>query len=154
MLRCLDVPRQRKKPKKPPRSRSVQIGHGQKLDRLGAIAIVALLTETSNYAAARRIGIARSTLQTWLNDPDFAAELVAAKEELVRGTLNTLHVASRTAVKGLMRQVGAKDALVAYRAAVAILENTHQATEQQDVIERLKRVEQGQHHAAGSDAAR
>jgi hypothetical protein len=124
------------------------------MSRLRALAIVALLTETSNYAAARRIGIARSTLQTWLNDPDFAGELAAAKEELVRGTLNALHVATRAAIKGLMRQMKAKSPAVAYQAAVAILDSTYKATEQTDVIERLKRIERGQQHAAGSDAAR
>lgn len=147
--------RRRRKPakaKKRTQTDPDRTGQG-KLPRLRALAIVALLTEPSHYAAAARLGISRSTLQVWLNDPEFAGELEAARREIVQGTVNALQVASRVAVKGLVRQVHHSSESAAYRAAIAILEHAHKATELTDVIERLKRIERGNGNAAGGPQA-
>lgn len=64
-------------------------------------AIAALLTEPSYAAAARKVGIATSTLYRWLDRPKFRAAFDAARDSLVRTAMSRLQAASLIAVDAI-----------------------------------------------------
>ncbi len=58
-------------------------GHGAKFDRKKEEAIVALLSHRTVEEAANAIGIATRTLLRWLQIPEFRAEYLKARREVV-----------------------------------------------------------------------
>jgi transposase-like protein len=65
-------------------------GHGSKMPRLLQAAVEAYLVETHYGRAARRIGIARSTLCRWSKTPAFRQRL----DEMRRTRVETRHTAA------------------------------------------------------------
>jgi hypothetical protein len=82
----------------PANQRSPRRGHGSRLPRLMDQAVTALLTERTVAAAARKLGVARSTLCHWLELPEFQARYRAAARTI-------LGPATRILVMGLSHAV-------------------------------------------------
>ncbi|QHS51720.1 transposase family protein [Edaphobacter sp. 12200R-103] len=77
--------------------------------RLREQAIAALLTNPSMRDAARESGVGYSTLIRWSNEPEFAAALKAARNELLDSAIQRLKTAAFNAV-GTLIEVAASPA--------------------------------------------
>lgn len=77
--------------------------------RLREQAIAALLTNPSMRDAAREAGVGYSTLIRWSNEPEFAAALKAARNELLDSAIQRLKTAAFNAV-GTLIEVAASPA--------------------------------------------
>lgn len=58
-------------------------GHGEKLSRLRATAIVALLHSRTRTEAAGKLGLHVSTLNRWCNDAEFKRDLEREQQKLL-----------------------------------------------------------------------
>ncbi|WP_035357516.1 hypothetical protein [Edaphobacter aggregans] len=74
--------------------------------RLKEQAIAALLTNPSMRDAARESGVGYSTLIRWSNEPQFAAELQAARNQLLDGAIQRLKASAFNAVGTLIEVAG------------------------------------------------
>lgn len=70
--------------------------------RLRQQAIAALITCPTVDAASKQSGLSMSTLNRWMRDEQFAAELAAARNELLNGAIERLKTAAFSAVGTLM----------------------------------------------------
>lgn len=61
-----------------------------KLARKLPVLVAAVLTESTLEAAARRAGVAPSSLRRWAQTPEFQRELAAAKQQLLDRTLDRI----------------------------------------------------------------
>ena len=86
-------------------------------------AISALLTSTSVTRAAKKVGISRETLTSWLKEPTFRDEYRRARTRLVELTIGRLVGAGTMALRKLLKLLNDPDAKVQLGAAKAILEN-------------------------------
>lgn len=73
-------------------------GNGTKQTRLRQQAIAALITQPTVEIAAKHSGVSYSTLNRWLKDKQFAAEVAAARNELLNGAIQRLKAAAFNAV--------------------------------------------------------
>lgn len=64
-------------------------------------AIAALLSERTIGAAAKKAGIAERTLYTWLNEPDFRAELRSVEKDMLESVTRRLSVGQMHALDTL-----------------------------------------------------
>lgn len=113
-------------------------------------AIVALLTERTIAAAAKRAGIGESTLLRWLRDPAFLAEYRAARRAAVDGAVAGLQRAATLAVDALKRNLRCGIPAVEVGAAKAVLDQALRGVELLDLELRIAQLEQ--RAAAGEQA--
>jgi hypothetical protein len=118
-------------------------GHGTKFPRRKEKAIVALLESNSLEAAAGQAGVARSTLQTWMKDPEFMAEYSAAKRRLLDVAILALRRLALTAVTtlGSICQDEEAGASVRVSAAARMLDAVLSAAHHDDVVQRIDALE-------------
>src|SRR5262249_45427790 len=95
---------------------------GCKLGRKQEAAIAALLTERTHAAAARAAGVGETTLQRWLRMPAFQSAYRAARRTLVEAAIGQLQLASKEAVRTLLRNLGCGVPSAEIRAAAQILQ--------------------------------
>ena len=124
-------------------------GHGQKRERLEDRALVALLSEPTIEAAARRADIAESTLLRWLQDPAFQARYRSARRSVVESAIGRLQQAATGAVDALTRNLTCGVPAVEVGAARSILDQAIKAVEVLDLAVRIEQLERGQ---GGGDA--
>jgi hypothetical protein len=67
-------------------------GHGEKMHRLMEAAILALLESRTFKEAARKIGVAESTLRSWYRDPVFREHYAAARRHILE--VGTMEIAA------------------------------------------------------------
>jgi hypothetical protein len=103
--------------------------------------VIALLSHATHKPAAQSIGIDRSTLYRWQQDPDFRAALSDARRELSSAyTLRLLAIADK-AVAALDRALTTGDSSIEIRAAREVLERIDRRLELEDVVTRLEALE-------------
>jgi hypothetical protein len=118
-------------------------GHGEKLTRRQEAAIVALLTTGTVEAAAKKAGLAYSTLRAWLQRPDFREAYREARRRLLDDAVLVLQKLATSAVLSLGEQLKADKPTVCIQAATVILDRAFRGTELCDLIaevENLKRA--------------
>ena len=111
-------------------------------------AIGALLECRSNLEAAARAGIAPKTLYRWLKSPLFVAELQAAENKVIDGSIRRLAGLTGAAVEVLgdiMANPAAKHA-VRVQAANVTLARFGDLHEEQELERRLTRLEEDLKH--------
>ena len=118
-------------------------GHGEKRSRKEEAAISALLTESGIAAAAKKAGVAESTLRRWLQDNDFAKRCRLARRQVLEQATALLQSAAMDAVKALRAIVSSEDSPPSTRVAAArtILDMAYRAVEVDELSERLHRLE-------------
>jgi hypothetical protein len=79
-------------------------GHGEKLSRLQERAIAALMAHPSITAAAEELGISRSSLWEWTNQPAFAAAYLAARRAFLDHAIGRLVSMLNAAIDGLVEE--------------------------------------------------
>ena len=123
-------------------------GHGQKRDRLEDRALVALLSESTIEAAAKRADVAESTLLRWLQDPEFKAKHRAARRSIVESAVGRLQAVATKAVDTLERNLSCGIPAVEVGAAKSVLDQAVKAVELIDLAERVESLEQASELAA------
>lgn len=115
----------------------------KKLTRRQQKAIVALLTEGTMGAAAKKAGIGERQLYRWKNDPVFVEALQQASDETLDATVRALTNASTTAAKVLLEI--AEDPLasrpVKVRAADVILGHMLKVKDNAETERRMAEIE-------------
>lgn len=115
-----------------------------KLTRKQELAIACLMTEPTHAAAVAAAGVSEATVQRWLRREDFQAAYRTARREVLDGTVRALQLAMGKAVRLLLDVVEKADAQDRdrVRAAVAVLTTARQYTDQADVLDRLRALEE------------
>lgn len=110
-------------------------------------ALAALLEGKSVSQAAKRAGVARSTVYGWLRQDDFVAQLRAGEGRLLDGAVRRLLVLQDAAIGTLEAILGNPDASNAtrLRAAALVLDVTIRLRELRNVEERLATLEAALH---------
>jgi hypothetical protein len=131
---------------------------GRKTQHRREAALAALLTERTLAAAAAKAGLAERTLKGWLAEPTFAAAYAGARQEVLRGTVVALAVASGKAVDTLVALLEDHNPHARARAAVALLTLHLRCTEVLDLagqVEELRQQLEGvERHGRRCPAAR
>lgn len=106
-------------------------------------AVLALLEKPTVAEAAKSAGVHRATLYKWLREERFQAVYHGARRELLRHVAARLQQISAEAVETLREVMADKTQQGASRvgAARTVLDYAVKATEQQEIIERLDRLE-------------
>lgn len=117
-------------------------GHGEKRSRQEEAAILALLEEPTIKEAARRAGIADSTLRRWLSEPDFAERYRAARRDVHSAAMGNLQALTHEATEALRRNLTCALPAVEVSAARAILEAGWKSREVFDQEERIAALEE------------
>jgi transposase-like protein len=106
-----------------------------------AIAVELLVSGMTITDAARQLGVHRSTVHRWLNDPLFVAELEARRSELADSMLDLQLMGSRIGTLKLLELVESTNESLALRAATALVasgQRAYQFIDQKKHIERLE----------------
>lgn len=111
------------------------------LNRKQEAAIAALLNAKSHRAAAKKAGVAASTLQRWLLQPEFLEAYRDARRTVVETALAQLQRATGAAVATLERNLKSKEPSGQIRAALAILQHSIKAIEVLDLDTRVRNLE-------------
>jgi hypothetical protein len=109
-------------------------------------ALVALLTEPTISAAAKKAGIGERTLHTWLGEEEFATAYRTARRQAVGQAIGRLQQVSSKAVDALLEVIDTEytpaPPAVRVSAACKILDLALKATELEDLAERIAILEQ------------
>lgn len=105
------------------------------------LAVDLLATGMTVSEAARQLGVDRSTVHRWLNDPIFLSELEDRRQELVDSMLDQHLLACRIATAKLMEHMESPEEVIALRAAVELYRGGLRAYESIDVRKRIGRIE-------------
>jgi transposase len=116
-------------------------GHGEKLSRREAAAIVALLAHPTIPEAAKAAGVSETTLWRWLQRDDFRKKYREAQDKVFDGALGSLQGASTEAVDCLKRNLTSGTPSAEVQAAKVILEYTIKARELFGLDERIRQLE-------------
>lgn len=87
---------------------SRESGHGAKPQTVREQAILALLSEKSILAAAKRAKVSERTIRRWLQEPDFKAEYDQARRAIFDVGISRVQALTEKAVQTLERLLGAK----------------------------------------------
>ncbi len=107
-------------------------------------AIAALLKGQTQTAAGASAGVARKTVQRWLNEPAFTAALREGSDGAIRAASARLAALTEHAVAAIaatMTTPTTPGAAVRLRAADALLTQALKIREHADVLERLAALE-------------
>ena len=118
-------------------------GHGSKLGRKMALAIVALLTCRNTEEAAKSVGVSTKTLLRWQKLPEFGKAFREARTATFRQCVARLQQASGPAVTTLLRILVNPSAPLAIQARCAyyILDQTRKSVETEDLDARVAELE-------------
>jgi hypothetical protein len=119
------------------------VGHGEKLGRKKEQAIAALLSQRGIEEAARVVGIGATTLRRWMRLPEFQAEYLQARRDVVNQVNARIQQNSGAAASVLLKLMAdpSTPASVRARAAQCILERSAKALELEDFEARLLALE-------------
>ncbi len=125
-------------------------GHGAKFDRKKEEAIVALLSHRTVEEAANAIGVATRTLLRWLQIPEFRAEYLKARREVVSQAIARLQQATGAAGVTILKLMTDQNVppAVKLRAAEAVFSLALKGVEVEDIDMRVAALE------ASAEAAR
>jgi hypothetical protein len=116
-------------------------GTVQNLTRNQLRAIPSILGSKSITGGVKKAGISKTTFYEWLKNPDFKAEFVRQRQELVDLALHGLKASTGEAVKVLRELLNAEGESVRLRTAQAILDNVLKSIEMENIEKRLEELE-------------
>lgn len=113
----------------------------QNLTRNQSKAISLILEARSITEGVKKAGISKTTFYAWLKNPEFKAEFVRQRQELVDLALHELKTSLSEAVTVLRELLKAEGEGVRLRTAQAILENVLKSIELENIEQRLEVLE-------------
>jgi predicted DNA-binding protein (UPF0251 family) len=118
--------------------------HEIKLNGKKLKAIQAILANDTLEAAAKQVGISRTTLHRYLNENVFSKELKKAKRSMINQTILRLQRSTSDAARTLAEVCRDKEAPPSSRVSAAreILSNAMKAMEFEDLEARMESIEQ------------
>ena len=118
--------------------------NGAKIDRKRELAIVALLTSATQESAAKKSGVALSTLRRWLADEDFQEDYRAARQTALTQATTYLQGVAADAIETLHVIMLDAEAPANARvtAARSVIELALKTAEMNTLEERLTALEQ------------
>jgi hypothetical protein len=119
------------------------LGHGAKFHNKREQAIAALLAHRNVEAAAEAIGVSVTTMLRWMKEPEFQAAYREARGTVLAQTLTRLQEAAGAAVTTVLKMMLDPNtpAGVRLRAAEIVLEQAVRASDLEDVLDRLSKLE-------------
>jgi len=119
------------------------LGHGAKFRQKMEQAIAALLSHKSIEDAARAVGIGTNTLQRWMKDPEFDAELRKARRRLASHAVGRLQEAAGAAISVLLKIMmdTSTPAAIRVRAIEIVLDQGAKAATIGDLEDRVAKLE-------------
>ena len=119
------------------------VGHGQKLSRKKEQAIAALLSQRGIEEAARAAGIGTTTLRRWLRLPEFQAEYLQARRDVVHQANARIQQNAGAAAAVLLKLMAdhTTPASVRMRSAECVLNHATKAIEIEDLEARVAELE-------------
>jgi hypothetical protein len=121
-------------------------GHGSKFGRKMEAAIGAFMREKSLVEAAKVAGISVSTLKRWLQMPEFQAELMRERRELVSQTNARIQYYSGAAASVAFKLMADASTPSSVRAhlSLALIDRANEAVDREDILVRLAALERAQ----------
>ncbi len=118
-------------------------GHGSKFGRKKEAACAALMSEKNHAEAARVAGIGLSTLKRWLRLPEFQADFLRARREVVSQTNARIQYYSGVAASVAFKLMAdpATPASVRAHLALALGDRANDALDREDILVRLAALE-------------
>ena len=118
-------------------------GHGNKFGRKKEAAIAALLSGKSQAEAARSIGVDPSTLKRWLRLPEFQAEYLQVRREMMSQASARIQNNAVGLTSLALKLVSQETTPASVRAhlILGLLDRGNQAVEREDVLVRLAALE-------------
>jgi transposase-like protein len=125
------------------------LGHGAKFEQKMQQAIAALLSHRSVEQAANEVGISATTLQRWMKEAEFQAELRKARRTAFSQAIGRLQDAAGAATSTLLRIMTDSNASAAtrLRAIEIVLEQGAKAASINDLDDRVTKLERSAHSA-------
>lgn len=114
---------------------------GQNLTNKQLKAIPLVLEARSIVVGVKKARISKTTFYGWLKDPEFKAEFVLQRQELVDLALHELKMATSEAVSVLRGLLNAEGESVRLRTATAILDNVLKSIEMENLEKRVEALE-------------
>lgn len=114
---------------------------GQNLTKNQLKAIPVILEAKSITEGVKKTGISKTTFYEWLKAPEFKAEFVRQRQELVDLALHELKTSASEAVSVLRGLLKADAESVRLRTAQAILENVLKSIELETLEKRVEELE-------------
>jgi hypothetical protein len=125
------------------------VGHGAKFEQKMQQAIAALLSHRSIEQAANEVGISANTLQRWMKEAEFQAELQKARRAAFSQAIGRLQDAAGAATSTLLRIMTDSNTSAAtrLRAIEIVLEQGSKAASINDLDDRVTKLERNAHSA-------
>lgn len=124
-------------------------GRKSTMPRKQEAAIAALLRRPSIAAAAHDIGVSEKTLREWMKTPEFQSAYREAANQILHGSMKSLHALTVRAVGTLRRAMRSADLAIASRAAKSVFDISLKAHEMlslqvelADLHEQIRRLEE------------
>jgi len=103
--------------------------------------IPCILAAKTIEAGCKAAKVSKSQYYTWLQEPEFKAELDRQRNELIQRAFNVLSSSMSEAAQTLKNLLKSKNQHIQRLAAVNILEQTYKLSDRQDILERLDKIE-------------
>lgn len=116
-------------------------GAGQNLTKNQLKAIPLILEAKSITEGVKKAGISKTTFYEWLKTPEFKAEFVRQRQELIDLALHELKTSASEAVSVLRELLKAEGEGIRLRTAQAILENVLKSIELENIEKRIEELE-------------
>jgi ACT domain-containing protein len=116
-------------------------GTGQNLTKKQLKAIPSILGARSITEGVKKAGISKTTFYDWLKNPEFKAEFVRQRQELVDLALHELKTSASEAVGVLRGLLKAEGENIRLRTAQAILDNVLKSIEIENLEKRVEDLE-------------
>src|SRR3989338_9710460 len=114
------------------------------LTNLQQKAIPIILSSRTITEGVKKAGVKRETFYLWLKNPEFKAEFIRQRQEIIDLALHELKTSASEAVTVLRELLKAEGEGVRLRTAQAILENVLKSIEIENLEKRIEELERRQ----------
>jgi len=107
------------------------------------LASIPVILASKNYAeGVRKLKIGKTTFYNWLKIPEYKQELDSQRKQLITQALSILRISTGKAVQVLIKLLDSDNEMIRLKTAITILEFTEKFQEQDEIIERIKFLEE------------
>ncbi len=115
---------------------------GKELSHAQQMVIIALLDERTIAGAARKSGVARSTIYNWLERPEFASEVGRVRGLLFTEALDLINAGMAKAIAKLLEALDHHNAMIRLRAASEVARLGMEMRQGAEVEAKLRELEE------------
>ncbi len=124
-----------------PSARRTKVNQTEPLSEKQLIALPVILGAKSITEGCREAEVSKTTFYEWMKTPDFKAEFIRQRNELVSIALDELKACTGEAVQALRELLKSKKETVRLKTATAILDHVGKFIELEEIEERLAEIE-------------